>query len=67
VLARVEVEWRVPGRCLYGVIIGEFYRGKVEIPVSVPDINVWSKSFFDHPVHALGLTVGLGVEGGGEG
>jgi hypothetical protein len=67
VLARVEVERRVAGRRLHGIIIGEFYRGEVEIPVSVPGVHIGSKSFFDYPVHALGLTVGLGVKGGREG
>jgi hypothetical protein len=67
VLARVEIERRVAGRRLHGIIIGEFYRGEVEIPVSVPGVHIGSKSFFDHPVHALGLTVGLGVKGGREG
>jgi hypothetical protein len=57
----------VPGGCLHGIVIGEFHRGKVEVPVSMPGVDLWAKSLLHYPVDALGLAVGLGVEGGGEG
>jgi hypothetical protein len=66
-LACVEEEGGVPGRCLYRVNIGKFHRGEEEVLVNMPGVDICPKDLFDHPVGSLGLTVGLGVEGGGEG
>ena len=63
----VEVEGGVAGRDLYRVVISKLDGCEKEVPVRVPGVDVGSEGFLDDPVDALGLTVGLGVEGGGEG
>jgi hypothetical protein len=58
----------VPGGSLHGVVIGKLHRGEVEVPVSMPGVtNVGANGLFDDAVDPLGLPVGLGVEGRGEG
>ena len=63
----VEVEGGVAGGELYRVVISELDRGEIEVPVRVPGIDVGSEGLLDDPVDALGLTVGLGMEGGRKG
>lgn len=63
----VKVKRGVTGGSLYRVVVSELDRCEVKVPVRMPGVDVGSEGFLDDPVDALGLTVGLGVEGGGEG
>ena len=65
VTAVVKEEGRGLGRGMTGIVVGELGGGEESIPVALIVGNKGSKDLLESAVSALGLTIGLGMVGGG--